>query len=135
MKCETKFCRGLVTPSGKSPKCAKCRSRAFKAAHPLKYAFNKLRSRAAERGHEFLLSYSQFADFAVQSGWDAGRGKEAHSLSIDRIDETRGYVADNLQVLTLSENTAKANRRRYAPLQGWMKVLEEKALTEGSRFE
>jgi len=115
-RCTTPRCRKAVLPSGKSPYCNRCKARRFKEAHPLKYAFNKLRGRARERGHQFSLSLSQFMDLAHKSGWATGRGKTADSLSFDRIDETQGYHVDNLQVLTLSENSAKSNRFRYVKL-------------------
>jgi hypothetical protein len=115
-RCVTPRCRKAVLPSGKSPYCNRCKARRFKEAHPLKYAFNKLRYRARERGHHFNLSYFQFADLAHKSGWATGRGKTAESLSFDRIDEARGYEVENLQVLTLSENSAKAARFRYVKL-------------------
>lgn len=35
-------------------------------------------------------------------------------LHIDRKDRTRGYVPDNVQVLTCSENSSKGNREKYA---------------------
>ena len=89
------------------------RSRIFKDKHPVKYAYNKLKQRANERGHDFDLSFEQFKKFAEDSGWLHYKGKEKNSLSIDRIDEQKGYSIDNRSVKTLSENAAKSMRYRY----------------------
>lgn len=126
-RCRTPRCRKAVLASGKSPYCSRCKTALFKEAHPLKHAFNKLKQRAIARGHGFDLSYSQFADFAHKSGWATGRGKTADSLSIDRINDAGGYHVDNIRVLTLSQNSVKESRRRYAPLPAWMRAEEEAA--------
>ena len=110
-KCRTKNCRGSATKSGHSPYCSKCRSRRFAERHPLKYAFKNLRHRARQRGHDFGLSFDEFARFAVASGWLEKKGRTKECLSIDRINDERGYFADNIQVLTVSENL----RKRYVP--------------------
>lgn len=106
-KCATKFCRRLVHKTGKSPFCARCRSRRFKEKFPLKYSFNKLKQRARERGHAFNLTYDQYEKFAVESGYALDKGKQPTSLSIDRIEGSKGYEVGNIRVLTLSENTRK----------------------------
>src|SRR5438132_7305228 len=59
MKCASKNCRARVTKRDHSRLCAKHRSRQFKERFPIKYAFNKLRSRAKERGKVFELTYEQ----------------------------------------------------------------------------
>lgn len=109
-KCETKFCRGITVKSGHSPYCAKCRSRRFKAKFPDKYAFNKLRNRAGERGHSFTLSFGKFKEL-----WDSGlaknHGRGIGFLSIDRIRNEFGYSDDNVRLLLYSENS----RKKYVP--------------------
>jgi hypothetical protein len=106
-KCRTKFCRGITTPGGRSPYCGKCRSRRWKAVSPLKYCYAKLRNRAKERGHEFLLTFGEYEEFAKKTGYDKreNRGKTKYSLSIHRIDGKRGYVASNIAAITLSINS------------------------------
>lgn len=104
MKCATKFCRGNVGPRDRSPYCPKCRARRFKAAHPLKYAFNKLRNRARERGHAFTLTFADYEAFAVASGYDKLKGKFARALSIHRRDDGKGYEPGNLVAISLGLN-------------------------------
>lgn len=109
MKCRTKFCRGVTSKTGHSPYCSKCRSRKWKAVNPLRYSYIKLKNRAKERGHEFTLTFEDYQRFAVETGYDKLKGKEGHSLSINRKDATRGYHADNIEAISLSMNS----RLRY----------------------
>jgi hypothetical protein len=100
--------------------CAKHRHRFRKENDPLKYAYRILQSNAKRRGKEFNLTFQEFQTFCLVSGYLEGKGKCALSYSIDRIDPAVGYEIDNLQVLTLSENTKKmhADNRRdpnYCP--------------------
>ena len=107
----------MVTESAHSPYCSKCRARRFKAAHPLKYAFGKLRNRAKERGKEFTLTFEEYHKFAVDSGYAELKGRTKHSLSIHRIDDARGYHIDNIGAVSVSLN----NRLRYANVPEWIK--------------
>jgi len=105
-KCAVKFCRRKVHKSEKSPICSRHRARRWKERYPLRYSFNKLRNRARERGHEFLLTFKHYEKFALESGYAEGKGKTAESFSINRIDENRGYSVDNIECITLSENSS-----------------------------
>ena len=111
MNCKTKFCRGQVLANSKSPFCSKCRSRRFKEKHPLKYYFNLLRCRARERGKLFLLKFEEYEAFCRSTNYDQLKGKTALSLSIDRIDNSGPYSAENIQAITLAENS----RKRFVP--------------------
>lgn len=116
-KCRTKFCRGVTTEAGRSPYCGKCRSRRHAEKHPIKHAYGKLRSRAEERGHEFSLTFEDYTRLWHDSGYGANRGKTAKSLSIHRIDNDRGYHADNVTAITLSFNS----RLHYANMPAWLR--------------
>lgn len=122
-RCATKFCRGKASESGRSPYCAKCRTRRFKAAFPLKYSFNLLRNRARHRGHDFSLTFAEYEAFAIKTRYGRLKGKTALSLSIDRENPARGYHADNIRAVTLAENT----RLKYAPLPDYVRAEMEKA--------
>jgi hypothetical protein len=111
-KCATKFCRKRVQKTEKSPICSRCRARRWKKRYPLRYSFNKLRNRARERGHAFSLTFEEYEEFAISSGYAARKGKTAESFSIDRIDSTQGYYRDNIRCLTLSENSSYHNKPR-----------------------
>jgi hypothetical protein len=110
-RCATKFCRGRVLPSAKSPLCPKCKHRQFKARNPLRYFWLCLKSGAKRRGKEFALSFEDYREFALSTGYFERKGKGADCLSIDRIDNNEGYTRENIRAITLAENT----RRRYVP--------------------
>lgn len=114
-KCNTKGCRNWINPEkNHNYYCPKCASRRFKEAHPLKYSFIKLKARAKERGHAFTITYGYYERLAIQSGYAAGKGRSADSLSLDRIDPRRGYEPGNLQVITISENSRKLNKLMFS---------------------
>ena len=116
-RCDTKFCRGIATEAGHSHHCGNCRTERFKDRHPLRYYYNKLKYRAAERGHAFTLTYEEYCAFAEKTGYLYEKGKTAKALSINRIDNTKGYSADNIEVCLLSVNS----RLQYAPMPDWLK--------------
>ena len=89
-------------------KCRTCETRAWRAAHPARAAYDTLRTHARQRGKVFALTLAQFLAFAEQTGYVEGKGIEPHSLSVDRTDPTRGYEPGNLGCLTLADNSAKA---------------------------
>lgn len=126
-KCRTKFCRGISTPSSHSPFCGKCRARRWKAAHPIPYAWNKLKYRARERGHEFTLTVEDFAAL-----WKDGllqlRGRNGHCLSINRKDGRHGYHVWNVEIKTVSENA----RLRWVPFFK-SREAEQTAISEVSK--
>lgn len=106
--CETPRCRGIVNrKSEHSPYCTDCRRANWKASNPLRYAFGNLRRRAKQRGKDFSLTFEQYREFAIKTDYDKMRGKTSLSLSIDRINNERGYHFDNIQAITLRENTRK----------------------------
>lgn len=88
-------------------KCSSCRSRAYRKKFPIKYAFTTLKSNAKRRGIEFSLTIEYFTLFCTKTNYIRGKGKTSESYSIDRIDINKGYVEDNIQILTLRENTQK----------------------------
>jgi len=116
-KCATKFCRGKTTERNHSPYCPKCATRRFKDAHPIKYAFNKLRCRANERGKTFDLTIGQYEQFCRETGYDKLKGKHKYSMSIHRKDNSKGYSIDNIESVTLSENS----RLQFANMPNWLK--------------
>ena len=107
MKCKTAHCRN----EGKPNICNKCRDRKFKEAHPIEYAYNKLKHNSKRRGKEFDLSIDEFRQFCIETQYLRGVGKTSKSFSIDRKDNNKGYTKDNIQVLTLGDNTRKLNKK------------------------
>lgn len=106
--CLTPRCRGLVNKKKhKTNKCSRCKWKRFKENNPLKYSFGNLRRRAKQRKKEFALTFEQYRDFAIKTDYARLKGKTSLSLSIDRIDDSRGYIAENIQAISLRENSRK----------------------------
>jgi hypothetical protein len=105
MKCLTPNC---INEAAKGRRiCGKCRSRKYRAKYPLKAWYDTLKMNARRRGKEFTLTQEQFSEFCKRTGYDEHKGKTADSLSVDRIKSHLGYTIDNIQAITLRENTAK----------------------------
>lgn len=92
--------------------CPKHRKRQLKETKPVNYYFNLLRSNAMRRGKEFLLTLEEFEAFCLQTNYLELKGKQGKSASIDRIRPTEGYHKDNIQVLSLAENSSKMHTDR-----------------------
>lgn len=96
-------------PTQKRKLCNTCKSEEFFLRYPAKRAFHNLKNNAKRRGKEFNLSYDWFLKFVTDTNYIEKKGREPHSLSIDRIDNSKGYTEDNLQVITFSENASKGD--------------------------
>ncbi len=106
-RCTAAGCR---KPAGNGSLCHAHAKRAYAARNPMRYAYNNLRGNARRRGKVFELTFEQFADFAVKTDYINKRGTGSDSYTIDRIDPTKGYTADNIQVLTNAQNVRKYAR-------------------------
>lgn len=87
--------------------CHKHHARDYKSRHPIRYLYNIKKQRAKERGIAWAWSFEDFRDFVKATGYMEKRGRLQASMTIDRIDPRRGYAADNVQILTHSENSSK----------------------------
>jgi hypothetical protein len=106
--CLAPRCRGLVQKKiCHSPYCSKCRGRRWATKFPLNYAFHNLRKRAKQRGKDFSLTRSEYIEFAIKTDYARLKGKTSLSLSINRIDNLKGYHVGNIEAITLSENSRK----------------------------
>lgn len=110
MNCTTENCPNEAREQRR--KCRSCEVRAWRKAHPHKYAFDNLRTHARARGIAFCLTLAQFTAFAHDTGYLEGKGLDAESLTVDRIDFTRGYEAGNIDCCTRSYNSTKGNLER-----------------------
>lgn len=109
-KCQNKHCRKLAAKDRSI--CHSCKMKNYKESHPVEYAYQVLKNNAKRRNKEFTLTLDQFKKFCYETGVLHGRGRESTSYHIDRIDDTKGYTADNIQVLTNAQNVLKEHRRR-----------------------
>jgi hypothetical protein len=105
MICQTEGCQNEARLHRKL--CHKCEKRKYREKYPLKYWYDTLKMNAKRRGKDFSLTLEQFETFCKQTGYNELKGKTASSLSIDRINNDRGYCFDNIRAITLSENSSK----------------------------
>jgi len=104
-KCPTPNCRNKVTGNYQ---CSKCRSKKYREANPVKYAFNNLRNRARQRGVLFTITFEDFKEWCVKINYiGMAKGRGANSFTVDRRHNDVGYHLDNIQVLTRRENIIK----------------------------
>lgn len=107
--CASLRCKGLVNKNKEhSPYCSKHRYSNFRDAHPLACAYHNLRHRARQRGHEFTLTFEEYVSFAVRTNYGLMKGRTTMSLSVDRIDDTKGYNVTNIRALRLGLNSRKS---------------------------
>jgi hypothetical protein len=108
--CVVRFCRNSAHHGSRY--CCKHRRQRQKETNPVGYYFDVLRQNAKRRGIPFLLTKKEFALFCSQTGYIQLKGRHRYCASIDRIDAAKGYVAGNLQLLTVSVNASKGVRER-----------------------
>lgn len=83
-----------------------------KEKNPINYAYNVLKNNALRRKKPFELTLAEFKDFCQETGYMDKKGRTASSASIDRKDPSEGYTRDNIQLLSVSENSIKGNEER-----------------------
>lgn len=109
-KCKNKKAVLRVHPDGSKSLanyCGSCRSRRWRENHPIEYSYYNLKHRAEERGIPFHLTRKEFKGWCEKTGYHLLKAKSANGMSVDRIREKDPYQLNNLQMLTLSENSRK----------------------------
>lgn len=80
-----------------------------------KQIINRLKSSAKKRGIEFDLTTEDLDYIGIPIScpimgiplkWNKGKPRD-NSYSFDRIDSSRGYVRDNIQIISMKANRAK----------------------------
>ena len=99
-RCKTRKAKGRAV-------CHMHAERTKRAANPMRAAYRRLKDKAAQRAIPFRLTFGQFEAFALKTRYLALKGNYKYSLTIDRIDNRKGYQAGNIQALSRHENTMK----------------------------
>lgn len=99
-------CEYRKPPKGRKT-CLTCKSELYRQRNPIRASYQSHKDNAKRRGIPFELTFDQFKKFAVETRLVINSGKTAKSYSIDRIDNSKGYNLDNIQVLTISDNSKK----------------------------
>tara|TARA_Y100000034_G_scaffold29728_1_gene36129 strand:+ start:10756 stop:11262 length:507 start_codon:yes stop_codon:yes gene_type:complete len=103
--CVVKRCKNKA---GKRFKvCYKHHRQRQKEQNPSRYYFDHLRNNAKNRGIEFHLTIEEFRKFCAETDYLDYKGKKAGNLTVDRKNPKKGYSYNNIQVLTLSQNSRK----------------------------
>lgn len=123
-----KYCHGLFLKTGQNhifcgPICQqdnekgrwKRYGKTYRTKHPERYILNIARNRSKKYGYEFNLEESDIVlpkvcpvlktPLIISS---STRGNP-NSASIDRIDNTKGYVKGNIQIMSLLANQMKSS--------------------------
>jgi len=95
------------------------RSRMYKERNPSKVLLNSARRRAKDKKFKFNIEVSDInipimcpiLDIPVLKVYTHGKkaGPTNNSPSLDRIDNAKGYIKGNVQVISHQANTMKAN--------------------------
>jgi len=100
-------CSECSRPLHSRGKCRKHYLIWWRQTHPIEYAYQTSKHNAKRRGKAFELTLEQFKKFCVKYKYLQKKGIYKDSYSIDRIDETRGYTEDNIQIMKVGENKKK----------------------------
>lgn len=95
------------------------------------YAYNLLRCGAVRRGWEFTITFDDYKKLweAHPGEWEQKKENILRSNNVqgrtnrltwevDRVDDAKGYVKGNIQVMRKCMNVAKGNRARKWVFQG-----------------
>lgn len=91
----------------RNPFCSRHYWRHMKAVDIVRYTYHITKSNARVRRKEWNLTLEEFRKFCSESGYIEGKGKLKNSLTIDRIDNSKGYTYSNIRVITLQQNASK----------------------------
>lgn len=103
--------------ANKAPKnkrrCHKCIKENFRKRNPIRYYYDNLKTNAKKKDKTVEITFEDFKKFVVEKKFFSESGKKLKlNGSIDRKDNSiRVYRLDNIQVLSLAENT----RKQYVP--------------------
>lgn len=78
--------------------------RRWKQRSPLRYEFWQRRNNAQHRNIPWTITFNEFIDLISL--------RSDVSLSLDRIDASKGYMLSNVQWLTLRDNSIKGNKEK-----------------------
>ena len=99
-------------------KRAQVRQNEYRAEKPEWYMHLKAKRRAIDKGVEFNIDVSDvvmpkycpvFKKYELKKEPDTKSGPKPWSPSLDRIDNTKGYIKGNVQVISNKANSMKNN--------------------------
>lgn len=113
--CLVKGCRKACV-HGKMSLCHAHWQFRWRMKSPKRSAYTALRDHAVARKLEFSISFDYFTGLCdAHRYFEMTPETKGETLTIDRIDITKGYVVGNLAVVSHSENVIRGNRDRFLP--------------------
>lgn len=73
--------------------------------------FRNKNHNAGKKKIPFALSFRYFINFCRLTNYHILRGQASAGMTIDRIDNLKGYTDDNIQMLSNRENVQKYHRQ------------------------
>jgi|TARA_R110000868_G_scaffold174071_2_gene410524 hypothetical protein len=111
----------------------------YRENHREKVLFGQARYRAKKKGIEFNLDVSDIVipklcpvlKIPLLAGSSSG-GPRGCSPSLDRVDNTKGYIKGNVQVMSHKANTMKhcATNKELLLFSNWIKRTYRKVIDE-----
>lgn len=112
-KCQNRWCRNERSKARKV--CETCKHREFVKKNPHIMVWHWIKKSAKRRNIFFNLDKLLFKEFLIKNNYVSLSGRGGKSLTVDRIKPELGYILENLQVITRSENTKKYHREEKTP--------------------
>lgn len=84
-----------------------------KQKDPEKYYYGVTRRNARRRGIPFDITLEQWRKFCQETEYIITKGKSSTSMTIDRIDPSKGYTIDNIRTLANGDNVRRMLMLRY----------------------
>lgn len=103
-------CREELKPGCTRTKCDTCRKRHYRKLNPVRAAWKQLRDNARRRNKTFTITWEQWQTWYTQHHVGELRGRHAGKWSIDRIDNSKGYSLDNIQLVPMEWNSMKGTK-------------------------
>lgn len=129
--CMVKCCRKPHAPQ-KMGLCYQHYMARWRMRSPKRSAFATLRDHAKARGLEFSISFDYYTGLCdAHRYFDAAAVPKGETLTIERMDITKGYVMGNLTVISHSENVIRGNRDRFLPEYVQALLARKRAKAQG----
>ena len=115
-KRECTLCNSMFIKTSKTVTlCNKCNSERVKSQSPIMKMYRRAKSRSKEFKREFNIAPfditipSHCPILGIELATQEGSGGKINSPSLDRIDSSKGYTKDNIQVISALANRMKSN--------------------------
>lgn len=109
-------CGTVFEKTSKMTLCKKCNSERVKSKTPEWKMHQRAKQRCKETGREFTIEVGDIAIpdecpiLGIKLNMNSGKsGAYRNSPSLDRIDNSRGYTKDNIQVISQLANAMKCH--------------------------